>query len=172
MSLFTLIRTNVPKSVPERIGVPVPHRSRLGLPQKWPAVGLLLIAPGIFSIDALAPHTGLAHAAGLNLDIGYVPTVHLHTPTTLTLSTMSVFGTKGQFSIRLGKKLLDNFTIAEITPKPLSARIDGNQYIYFFSGGGKDAVQFSLVPKVVGRTAATIQYGLDPPVPFSITTVP
>lgn len=143
------------------------------VPRKaWPAFGLLLIVPGILTIDALIPRPGLSHAAGLNLDVTYASTVHLNRATTLTLSTMSVFGNKGHFSVRIGTKLLENFAITEIQPQPLSALIDGNQSIYTFSGGGKDAVKMTLIPKVIGRTAATLQYGLDPPVPFSISTVP
>lgn len=147
-------------------------RSSIGLLyQAWP-VSILLIAPGIMTVDALTPHVETSHAAGLNLDVSFEPSVHLHKPTTLSLSTMSVFGTKGQFSIRIGKKLLDNFAISLIEPQPMSIGTDGNQSVYMFRAGGKDAVRITLIPKVVGRTAATLQYGLDPPVPFSITTLP
>lgn len=145
---------------------------RPSLPRSWPAVGIILIAPGIFTFDSLAAQSALTHAAGLNLDVAYAPVAHLHVPTTLTLTTMSVFGAKGHFSLRIGKSLGQNFSIASITPQPLTTSVDGNETLYTFSGGGKDAVQITLVPKVVGRTAATLQYGLDPPVPFSVTTMP
>jgi hypothetical protein len=138
-----------------------------------PAVGgLLLIVPGVFTVDALASQGSLSHATGLDMEVAYTPTAHLRTPTTVTISTMSVFGTKGHFSLRIGKKLRENFSITSITPQPLTADTDGNESVYTFTGGGKDAVQITLVPNVVGRTAATIQYGLDPPIPFSLTTVP
>lgn len=171
MSLLTLIRSSDWMSrLEERMRVMTDRRP--ALKKAWPAVGLLLIAPGIVTFDALVPHSPVSHAAGLNLDIGYASTVHLNQPMTLTLSTMSVFGSKGHFSLRVGKKLLENFSIAEINPQPLSSGVDGDQNIYTFSGGGKDAVTMTLIPKMVGRTAATLQYGLDPPVPFSIATVP
>jgi hypothetical protein len=104
--------------------------------------------------------------------VAYAPAVHLRQPTVLSLSTMSVFGNKGHFSIRVGQKLLQNFSISHITPEPLTSYTDGGEHIYGFSGGGKNAVSITLMPNVLGRTAGTLQYGLDPPVPFSITTAP
>lgn len=170
MSILSLIRTKGKSRAQERSGIDIRHRPVLY--QAWPAVGVLLIAPGIITVDALTPHAEMSHAAGLNLDIAYEPAVHRHQPTTLSLSTMSIFGTKGQFSVRIGKKLLDNFAISNIDPQPVSSGTDGDQSIYTFPAGGKDAVRITLMPKVVGKTAATLQYGLDPPVPFSITTLP
>lgn len=143
-------------------------------PRAWPALSILLIAPGIFTFEALVPPSSMVmHAAGLNLDVAYAPIVHLQQPTSISLSTMSVFGTKGHFSIRVGQKLSDNFTITNITPAPLAVHTsDRGEVSYSFSGGGRDAVTLTLVPKMLGRTAATLQYGLDPPIPFSITTAP
>lgn len=143
-------------------------------PQIWSAVGLLLVVPGMLTFEALAPRSPTRQVAGLNLEVTYAPVVHLGKPTTVSLSTMSVFGNKGQFSIRVGKKLTENFSITDITPAPLSIHTSdrGGETLYSFSRGGKDAVTFTLIPKTVGRTAATMQYGLDPPVPFSITTAP
>lgn len=158
------------KEARTRVQTPV-HRKLVAFRRAWP-VGLLLIAPGMFSVDALLPRSQLLHATGLNLDVAYEPTAYLHKPTTVSLSTMSVFGTKGHFSVRAGKRLLENFTISDISPQPIATEVDGDQSIFIFSTGGKDAVKITLVPKTVGRTAATLQYGLDPPVPFSITTVP
>lgn len=147
---------------------------RLPRSQAWSAVGLLLIAPGVLTFEALAPHSPTVQAAGLNLEVAYAPVVHLGKPTTISLSTMSVFGNKGQFSIRIGKRLTENFSITDITPAPLAIHTSdrGGETLYSFSRGGKDAVTFTLVPRTIGRTAATMQYGLDPPVPFSITTAP
>lgn len=141
--------------------------------KKWPALGgLLLIAPGMLTIGAFASHGTEVHVSGLNLDVAYAPTAHLRQPTDLTLSTMSVFGNKGHFSLRVGQKLLQNFSISHITPEPLASSTDGGEVIYTFAGGGKDAVVITLLPNILGRTAGTLQYGLDPPVPFSITTAP
>lgn len=143
-------------------------------PQRLSAIGLLIIVPGIFTFEALAPHSPTIQATGLNLEVAYAPVVHLVKPTAISLSTMSVFGNKGQFSIRIGKKLAENFSITDITPAPLAIHTSdrGGETLYSFSKGGKDAVTFTLVPRTIGRTAATMQYGLDPPVPFSITTAP
>lgn len=141
--------------------------------QTWPAVGgLLLIGPGMLSAVMLGPNAPIVHASGLNLDIAYAPVAHMHQPFTLVLSTMSVFGTKGHFNLRVGEKLLENFSIASITPDPVAQTTSDGEEIYSFAGGGKDAVTLTLVPEHTGRTAATLQYGLDPPIPFSLTTVP
>lgn len=168
MTLTALIRTR--SEVWERVRTLAQERR---VRQAWPAMGgLLLLAPGMLTVGAFAPHTALAHVSGLNLDIAYATVVHVRQPTTLTLSTMSVFGAKGHFSLRLGQKLLENFSIVQITPEPIASSTEGGETIYSFSGGGKDAVTLTLMPKTLGKTAATLQYGLDTPIPFSITTVP
>lgn len=168
MSLSPLLQNT--DAVWERARVLIAERPIL---QAWPAVGgLLLIAPGMFAAAALGPHAAISHVSGLNLDIAYAPVAHLRQPTTLVLTTMSVFGTKGNFSLRIGKKLLENFSIISISPEPLVIAVDGGENNYRFLGGGKDAVTFTLMPKHAGRTAATLQYGLDPPIAFTITTVP
>jgi hypothetical protein len=171
MAMLTPILTDVRTRIEQQMRA-IAHARHPFLARPWPAVGVLLIVPGIFTIDSLAPHASIVHAAGLNLDIAYAPTAHLNRPATLTLSTMSVFGARGHFSLRIGKKLKENFSIASISPKPLTSNTDGDESVYTFTGGGKDAVEITLVPNTIGRTAATIQYGLDPPVPFSITTAP
>jgi hypothetical protein len=146
--------------------------SRFKITRSWPAMSLLLIAPGIVTVDALTLHSEIEHASGLNLDVAYAPVTHLNQPSTLTLSTMSVFGTHGHFSLRIGGKLEQNFSITSVTPKPLSVDTDRGETVYTFTGGGKNAVTLTVMPHALGRTAATIQYGLDPPVPFSLSTVP
>lgn len=171
LSVFVPIISREAVRVQERVHAFL-HTHQIARPKAL-AVGLLLIAPSIFTLEALAPHSPTVQAAGLNLEVTYAPVVHLGQPTAVSLSTMSVFGTKGQFSIRVGKKLTENFSIVDIAPAPTAIHTsDRGETSYSFRGGGKDAVTFTLVPRVVGRTPATMQYGLDAPVPFSITTAP
>lgn len=167
--MLALIR-NKKSEVQERVRVLV--QSRPAFPQSLSVLGMLLIAPGLFTVGALLPHSDMSQVSGLNLNVRYTPTNRINEPTLIVLSTMSVFGTKGQFSIRVGKNITENFSISNISPEPLRERLDGNQTVYVFSGGGNNAVTFTLIPKIVGRTAATLQYGLDPPIAFSLSTLP
>lgn len=145
---------------------------RTMLRRGWPALPLLLFIPGAFNGGVLAHSSTLSHVSGTSMEVAYEPTVRLHEPSTLSLSVMNVFGYQGQFSIRIEKRLSDNFSVLQVSPKPLSTNVNQYETVYLFSATGDNSVAFTLMPKVVGKTAATLQYGTDPPVAFSITTLP
>ena len=137
----------------------------------WPALGILFILPGVFgNATPPPPSPTISRASGVDITVTYEPIVRLHTPTIFSLSIMSVFGKNGQFSIRVGNTVSDNFSISHVNPIPVSTSVDRNGTVYIFSAEKTDTVVFTLVPEMVGNTAATIQYGLDIPVAFSLAT--
>ncbi|MHB8660421.1 MAG: hypothetical protein ACYC75_00560 [Minisyncoccota bacterium] len=140
--------------------------------QAWLAPGVLLISFPAFSAVITAQPFAPSHASGINMEVAYEPIARLGEPTTLSLSPMSMFGNKGEFSIRVGKALSDNFSISQINPQPLSTRTDLDGVLYLFSAADMNTLTLTLVPKFVGETAATLQYDLDPPIAFSINTRP
>lgn len=137
-------------------------------------LGILFFIPGMSGVinnDVTANTATLSHVSGVSMDVAYEPIVHLNEPTTVSLSMMSVYGNKSQFSIRVGQRLLDRFTISEINPKPLSIRDGLGETIFLFPVVNDNTVLFTFVPTEIGKTAATLQNGTDPPVAFTLTTV-
>ena len=139
--------------------------------QTWPALGILFIAPGVFSAGALVYPSETSHANGVSLQVTYESVVHLHEPTVLTLFVMNPFGNKGQFSIRAGKDLTDAFSVVDIHPEPLSIYKGLKETVYLFPAGGTATLTFTLMPESIGKTANTLQFGVDPPIGFSMTTL-
>jgi hypothetical protein len=141
------------------------------LRQGWPALGLLFVLPGVFGGGVLTNAFETSRANGINMTAEYESAVHLHTPTTITLSITSIFRNTGQFSIRVENKLSEHFSISQIDPQPFLTRVDKSGTVYFFSAIKNNTLIFTLIPEAIGRSAVTLQYNVDTPVAFSITTI-
>jgi hypothetical protein len=142
----------------------------LKLKKGLPALSLLLVMPWVFGGSVPTSAFGPSYARGINMNVAYEPIIHLHVPTAFTLSVTSTFRNTGQFSIRVENKLSDTFSISQIDPKPISTRVDKGGTTYFFSAIKSNVIIFTLIPKSIGRTSITFQYGVDTPVAFSVTT--
>ncbi len=140
--------------------------------QAWLAPGILLITFPVLGSGLLSQASTAFHASGVDIEITYEPVAHLHKPITVSLSVMNIFGSVGQFSIRAGQELSDNFSVLQINPRPISVRVNQGVTLYLFSAKNTNIIAFTLTPKLVGETAATFQYDLDPPVAFSVNTLP
>ena len=141
------------------------------LRQAWPALGLLLIIPGVFNAGVISNTSEKSQANAINMHVEYAPTAYLYKPTILSISIMNALRNKGEFSIRVEKKLLDDFAVTRIEPEPVSTNIGTREITYRFSDLGYRILTFTLMPKKLGTTAVTLQFGIDPPVAFSIKTL-
>lgn len=139
--------------------------------QAWLAPGILLITFPVLGSGILSQASTASHASGIDLEVTYESVAHLHKPITVSLSVMNIFGSVGQFSIRAGQELSDNFSVLQINPRPVSVHVDRGVTLYLFTAKNTNTITFTFMPRLAGETAATFQYDLDPPVAFSINTL-
>ncbi len=140
--------------------------------QYGPPLSPLLLVPAVFGAGVMTAFPASLSATGIHLNVRYAPTAHLYHTSALELTALSPFGDEGEFTIRVGQKLLDDFDIAAVHPQPVAIHVGANETSYVFSHVKRGQVTFTLVAQSIGKTAATLQYGVDPPIAFVLNTLP
>ncbi len=136
-----------------------------------PALGALLLVPGATGVLGNSVYETQT-VSGLHLELTYAPLVYLNQETVWGVDITATLRANGQYSLRVSETDLEHFMISRVVPKPLEVRNERYDRVYVFSGADGNHVDFYLIPRDVGKTPATLRYGVDAPISYQITTLP
>ena len=136
----------------------------------WPALGALLIVPGAAGVFA-GGDLHLEQATGLSIEVAYYTEVHRALPTEWQVTLLKKHSATGRYQLRFDEKDFKKFKVESVSPEPLEVRRESGELIFVF-GGNATTTRFAVLPTSVGKESVTVQYGVDTPVAFLVTTLP